>query len=143
GEILEQIKGPISAFVAGIGTGGTLMGVGRRLKEQDQKTRVVAVQPAEPISKIEGLLHLDGTYTPGIVDLSLIDQTVYVPDNHAIETARTIALQEGLFVGISSGATLWAALQLAEQMDSGQIVVIFGDRGERYLSTDLCAHARG
>jgi cysteine synthase len=142
-EILEQINGPVSAFVAGIGTGGTLMGVGRRLKEQNQQTRIVSVQPAEPISKIEGLLHLDGTYTPGIIDLSLIDQTVYVPDGSAIETARQIALQEGLFVGISSGATLWAALQLVEQMESGQIVVIFGDRGERYLSTDLCAHARG
>jgi cysteine synthase len=141
-EIVEQISGPISAFVAGIGTGGTLMGVGRKLKELNPQTRVVAVQPATPISKIEGLLHLDGTYIPGIVDLSLIDQTIYVPDIDAIETARAIAMQEGLFVGISSGATLWAAMQLAEEIDSGQIVVIFGDRGERYLSTDLCSHAR-
>jgi cysteine synthase len=142
-EILRQLPQPIDAFVAGIGTGGTIMGVGRRLKEQNARTRIVAVQPAEPISKIEGLLHLDGSYAPGICDLSLIDQTIYVADEKAIETARRVALQEGLFAGISSGATLWAALKLAEEMESGNIVVIFGDRGERYLSTDLCSHARG
>lgn len=141
-EILEQIQGAIDAFVAGIGTGGTLMGVGRRLKESNRNTRIVSVQPAEPISKIEGLLHLDGSYLPGICDLSIVDETVYVPDQMAIECARQVARHEGLFVGISSGATLWAAQQLSERMESGQIVVIFGDRGERYLSTDLCAHAR-
>jgi cysteine synthase len=141
-EIMEQLNSPIDAFLAGIGTGGTIMGVGRRLKEHNRQTRVISVQPAEPISKIEGLLHLDGSYLPGICDLSLIDETIYVPDQCAIDTARKIALQEGLFAGISSGATLWSALQLAEQMESGTLVVIFGDRGERYLSTDLCVHAR-
>jgi cysteine synthase B len=140
-EILQQ-AGAIDVFVAGLGTGGTLMGVGRRLKEVHPHTRIVAVEPATPISQIEGLLHLDGSYMPGIYDPSHIDQTIYVPDSCAIETARAIALREGLFVGISSGATLWAALQLARQMESGHIVVIFGDRGERYLSTGLCAHAR-
>lgn len=141
-EILEQIDGPIDAFLAGIGTGGTIMGAGRRLKEHNAQTRIIAVQPAEPISKIEGLLHLDGSYLPGICDLSLINENIYVPDPQAIETARAIALKEGLFVGISSGAVLWAALQVAAKLDSGRIVVIFGDRGERYLSTDMCAHAR-
>ncbi len=140
-EILEQMTGTIDAIVAGIGTGGTIMGIGRRLKEA-HKTRVVSVQPAEPISKIEGLLHLDGSYVPGICDLSLIDETVYVSDPNAIEMARKLALQEGLFAGISSGAVLWGALKLAEKMDKGQIVIILGDRGERYLSTDLCSHAR-
>ncbi|MEW6736782.1 MAG: cysteine synthase family protein [Acidobacteriota bacterium] len=142
-ELLEQLNGPIDAFVAGVGTGGTLMGVGRRLKENNRQTRIVAVEPAEPISKIEGLLHLDGSYLPGIYDLSLIDQTVHVPDEQALKMARAVARQEGIFAGISSGATLWAALQLAEQMETGQIVIIFGDRGERYLSTDLCADMRG
>ncbi|KAF0247467.1 MAG: cysteine synthase A, partial [bacterium] len=115
-EILEQMTGTIDAIVAGIGTGGTIMGIGRRLKEA-HKTRVVSVQPAEPISKIEGLLHLDGSYVPGICDLSLIDETVYVSDPNAIEMARKLALQEGLFAGISSGAVLWGALKLAEKMD--------------------------
>jgi len=141
-EILEQMVGTVDAFLAGIGTGGTIMGVGRRLKEANPKTRVVSIQPAEPISKIEGLLHLDGCYAPGICELSLIDENIYVSDPDAIETARKLALQEGLFTGISSGAVLAGALKLAEKMDKGQIVIIFGDRGERYLSTDLCAHAR-
>lgn len=141
-EILEQMTGTIDALVAGIGTGGTIMGVGRRLKEANTKTKVVSIQPAEPISKIEGLLHLDGSYAPGICDLSLIDETIYVPDPNAIDTARKLALEEGLFAGISSGAVLWGAIKLAEKMDKGQIVVVLGDRGERYLSTDLCSHAR-
>ncbi|MBK7995740.1 MAG: cysteine synthase family protein [Blastocatellia bacterium] len=141
-EILEQMPGSIDAVIAGIGTGGTIMGVGRRLKEANSKTQVVAVQPAEGISKIEGLLHLDGSYVPGICDLSLIDKNIYVEDPNAIETACKLALQEGIFAGISSGAVLYAALSLAETMEKGQIVIILGDRGERYLSTDLCLHAR-
>lgn len=141
-EILEQMSGSIDAVIAGIGTGGTIMGVGRRLKEANSKTQVVAVQPAEGISKIEGLLHLDGSYVPGICDLSLVDKNIYVEDPNAIETACKLALQEGIFAGISSGAVLYAALSLAETMEKGQIVIILGDRGERYLSTDLCLHAR-
>ncbi len=141
-EILEQMPGSVDAVIAGIGTGGTIMGVGRRLKEANSKTQVVAVQPAEGISKIEGLLHLDGSYVPGICDLSLVDKNIYVEDPNAIETACKLALQEGIFAGISSGAVLYAALSLAETMEKGQIVIILGDRGERYLSTDLCLHAR-
>lgn len=141
-EILEQITGTVDAFLAGIGTGGTIMGVGKRLKEANSKTKIVSIQPAEPISKIEGLLHLDGSYTPGICDFSIVDENIYVSDHNAIETARSLALQEGIFAGISSGAVLWGALKLAEKMNSGQIVIILGDRGERYLSTDLCANVR-
>jgi cysteine synthase len=141
-ELLTQLNEPIDIFIAGLGTGGTLMGVSKRLKEAYAQTKVIAVQPAKPISKIEGLLHLDGSYLPGICDLSLIDETIYVSDEEAIVTARKIALQEGLFVGISSGATLWAALQIAKRIEKANIVVVFGDRGERYLSTELCAPAR-
>jgi cysteine synthase len=141
-EILEQITGSVDVFLAGLGTGGTIMGAGKRLKEANPKTKVISVQPAEPISKIEGLLHLDGSYAPGICNLSLLDGTAYVTDLNAIETARKLALQEGIFAGISSGAVLWAALEEAKKMQEGQIVIVLGDRGERYLSTDLCSHAR-
>lgn len=142
GEILEQMTGTIDAFLAGIGTGGTIMGVGRRLKEANPNTCVISIQPAEPISKIEGLLHLDESYLPGICDLSLVNETMYVSDPNAIEMSRQLTLQEGIFAGISSGAVLWGAIKLAEKMEKGQIVIILGDRGERYLSTDLCSHAR-
>ncbi|MBL8152217.1 MAG: cysteine synthase family protein [Blastocatellia bacterium] len=141
-EILDQTNGSITTFIAGIGTGGTIMGVGKKLKEVNPTTRVIGVHPAQPISRIEGLLHLDGSYLPGICNMSLVDELVGVSDENAIETARSVALAEGIFTGISSGATLWTAIQEAEKLDSGTVVVIFGDRGERYLSTDLCLHAR-
>lgn len=142
-EILAQMPAEIDAFVAGIGTGGTITGVGRRLKEHNPATRVIALQPARALNKIEGLLHLDGKYTPGICDLSLVDEHIYVEDQEAIEMAQQLACKEGLFAGISSGASLFAALKVAEKMTKGNIVIILWDRGERYLSTDLCAQARG
>lgn len=136
-EILDQLDGRVDAFVAGFGTGGTLAGVGRRLKEHNPRVQVVSVEPAGEISRIDGLLHLDGSYTPGIYEPDLIDRHLLVEDADALRTTREIAEQEGVFAGISSGAVLYGALQVAETLGRGNVVCIFADRGERYLSTGV------
>jgi cysteine synthase B len=138
-EILEQVA-DIDVLVAGLGTGGTITGVGRRLKESYPKLRIVGVEPY-PNSLIQGLRNLD-EFVPPILDLSLLDEKLNVEDGCAFNTVRVLANVEGLFVGISSGAAVHAALQVAEEMDSGRIVVILPDRGDRYLSTDCfsCAN---
>jgi len=132
-EILEQVE-DIDALVAGIGTGGTIMGVGRRLREVYPQLRIVGVEPY-PKSLIQGLRNLD-EFLPPILDLSIMDEKLNVEDGCAFNTVRVLANIEGLFVGISSGAAVHAALQVADEMDSGRIVVILPDRGDRYLSTD-------
>lgn len=132
-EILEQVEG-IDVLVAGIGTGGTLMGVGRRLREVYPQLQVVGVEPY-PQSRIQGLRNLQ-EYVPPIFDFTMLDRKINVEDGCAFNTARVLANIEGLFVGISSGAAVHAALQVAEEMDRGRIVVILPDRGDRYLSTE-------
>jgi Cysteine synthase len=137
-ELLEQTGGRIDAFVAGVGTGGLLMGVARRFRDAGIAPRIVAVEPDNPHSHIEGLLHFDGSYVPPIWDESLIDERVQVPDQAAFETARRLAREEGIFCGVSTGATTHRALVEAERLGAGKVVVaIAGDRGERYLSTGL------
>ena len=137
-EILEQLDGDVAAFVAGFGTGGTLMGVARKFSDQGVDCRVVAVEPGgEPKAKIDGLKHSSEAYQPPIYDRTVIDQTVEVDENDAYEVTRLLARQEGLIAGLSSGASLWAAQKLATSMDKGNLVVIVGDRGERYFSTRL------
>lgn len=137
-EILTQLDGDVAAFVSGFGTGGTLMGVARYFREQGVAGRIVAVEPGgEPRAKIDGLKHSSEAYQPLIYDRELIDQTIEVAEDDAYETTRQIARQEGVIAGLSSGAALWAAQQLASTMEGGNIVVIFGDRGERYFSTRL------
>ena len=137
-EILHDLDGDVTAFVAGFGTGGTLMGVAHHCREQGVSCRIVAVEPGgEPRAKIDGLKHSSEAYQPLIYDRTLIDQTVEVPEDDAYGTTREIAQKEGVIAGLSSGASLWAAQQLAKTLDSGNIVVIFGDRGERYFSTRL------
>jgi len=137
-EILRQLDGEVAAFVSGFGTGGTLMGVAHHFRDQGVNGRIVAVEPGgEPRAKIDGLKHSSEAYQPLIYDRELIDQTIEVPEDDAYETTRQIARQEGVIAGLSSGASLWAAQQIARTMDSGNIVVIFGDRGERYFSTRL------
>ncbi len=128
----------VDVFLAGLGTGGVLMGVGRRLKEADSRTRIIAVEPTQGISRIEGLLHLDGSYVPPIWHETQVDDHLYVPDAAAEEYTRLLARKEGIFAGISSGANYWAALQVAERLETGNIVFVCGDRGERYLSTPMC-----
>ena len=137
-ELVEDLDGKIDAFVAGFGTGGMLMGVGQYLEDQGLSTRIVAVEPGgEPRAKIDGLKHSSESYQPLIYDRSKIDQTIEVGEDDAYTTTRKIASLEGMIAGLSSGACLWAAQELARSMNQGDIVVIFGDRGERYFSTRL------
>ncbi len=135
-EILRQTNGKIDAFVAGMGTTGTLVGAGRRLKEFNKKIKILAVEP-EVGHKIQGLKNLEESEVPKICDKTIWDEKIIVKTADAFAVARQLAREEGLLVGMSSGAALWAALQKAKQMKKGNIVVIFPDRGERYLSCGL------
>jgi cysteinyl-tRNA synthetase len=137
-EIWAQTQGRIDCFVAGAGTGGTLMGVARYLRDKGSQAQVVGIEPDNPKSKIEGLLHFDGTFVPPIWDSSLISQQRRVSDEVAFETARRLAREEGLFCGPSTGAILAVALEKARELGEGKTVVAVAcDRGERYLSTKL------
>jgi len=135
-EILAQTGREIDAFVAGMGTSGTLMGTGRYLKERVPGVRIVGVEP--PIGHaIQGLKNMKEAIVPTIYDPARLDEKLVVNDEEAFETARQLALREGLFVGMSSGAAVAGALRVADQMTSGTVVVILPDRGDRYLSTAL------
>ena len=137
-EIAEQLDGKVDAFVAGYGTGGCLMGVAKWMRDHGIDTRVVAVEPGDnPRAKIDGLKHSSEAYQPPIYDRSLLDETIGAPEDEAYRLTREIATKEGIIAGISSGAALWAAQRVAERMESGNVVTIFGDRGERYFSTRL------
>jgi cysteinyl-tRNA synthetase len=137
-EIWEQTRGRIDCFVAGAGTGGTLMGVARYLRDKGCPASIVGAEPDSPRSKIEGLLHFDGSFVPAIWDPSLISEQRRVSDEVAFETARRLAREEGLFCGPSTGAILSVALEKARELGEGRTVVAVAcDRGERYLSTKL------
>ena len=142
-ELLKQFK-RIDAFVAGIGTGGTITGVGEVLKDKMKDVRICAIEPAaspvisggEPgYHKIQGI---GAGFIPAVLNREIIDEIVQVSDADATAYARRLAAEEGLLVGISSGAACWAALKIAKTLGKGQVVVvIFPDKGEHYLSTDL------
>ncbi|MFQ5918696.1 MAG: PLP-dependent cysteine synthase family protein [Thermoplasmata archaeon] len=132
-EILDQTGGQVSHFVAGVGTAGTLMGAGGRLKEADASIRIVGFQPAEPLHGIEGLKHMETSLRPGIFDPSIQDEALFVKTEEAQRVARLLAEREGLLVGTSSGAALAAALRVAKDLQEGTIVTVFPDAGERYL----------
>lgn len=136
-ELVQQSNGNIDAFVTGFGTGGCLMGVARHFRDKGLNTRIVAVEPATSKEGIDGLKNGEEAYQPPIYDRKLISETIRVKGPDAIAVTRSIATNEGLIAGISSGAQLWAAQQLAQRMESGNIVVVFCDRGERYFSTDV------
>jgi len=125
----------LDIFVAGMGTGGTLMGVGRRLKEYNSKIKIVGIEPY-PGSKIQGLRNMKA-YTPSIFDESKLDMKIRVKDRDTFHTARLLFLREGISVGISSGAAMWGALKIAKKMKKGTIVALFPDKGDKYLSTEL------
>lgn len=125
----------IDVFVAGMGTGGTLMGVGRRLKEYNPKIKIVGVEPYFG-SKIQGLRNMEA-YAPFIFDETKLGLKIRVKDKDAFHTARLLFLKEGISVGISSGAAMWGALKIAKEMKKGTIVVLFPDKGDKYLSTKL------
>ncbi len=133
-EILEQTDGRVTHFVAGLGTSGTFMGVGRRLRAFRHDIRLISVQPESPLNGIEGLKHMETAIRPGIYDDSLADEDVRVSTERAFALTRRLATEEGLLVGVSSGAALAATLDLAERIREGVIVTIFPDSGTRYLS---------
>jgi cysteine synthase B len=136
-EILEQTKERITHFVAGVGTSGTLMGTGRRLREFNSRIQIVAVLPAEDLHGIEGLKHMETAIVPGIWDEQFPDLKLSVRTEDAYEMARRLALEEGILVGQSAGAAVYAALALARQIPEGVIVTILPDAGDRYFSTGL------
>ncbi len=134
-EILLDVP-EITHFVAGMGTGGTLMGVGRRLKEHKPHVKIIGVEPRAG-STIQGLRNM-GQYTPPIFSKQALDQTLsLIDDEAAFELARDVFKTTGMSVGISSGAALWGALQVAHEVEDGVIVTLFPDRGDRYISTRL------
>ena len=135
-EIWEQTGGEVTTIVATLGTSGTLMGLSRRMKELNAETNIVGVEPYLG-HKIQGLKNLKESYQPEIFDKDRLDIKVNIEDEEAFETSRRLAREEGLFVGMSSGAAMAAAIHQASAMTSGMIVVILPDSGERYLSTPL------
>ncbi|MCY0899910.1 MAG: cysteine synthase A [Firmicutes bacterium] len=141
-EIWEETGGQVQTFVCGVGTGGTITGVGRFLKRQNPRIRIVAVEPAQSAvltggapgpHKIQGI---GAGFVPATLDETVIDEVIDVPDDAAWEAARLVPRQEGLLIGLSSGAVYWAMEQLL-QRGQKQVVGIFADSGERYLSTGL------
>jgi len=141
-EIIEQTGGRLDMFVAGMGTTGTLMGAGRRLKEHNGKIKIVGVEPFLG-HRIQGLKNMQESIVPKIYTPETLDVKINVNDEDAFDTTRKLAVREGLFVGMSSGAAMHGALRMAEQLKKGTIVVILPDRGDRYLSTTLFASVCG
>lgn len=134
-EIWEQTNGGVTHFVTGLGTTGTFTGVTRRLRDYKSSIRTIAVQPDLPLHGIEGLKHLPTAHVPGIYDASLADEQFVVDTESALLTKQRLALEEGLLVGPSSGANVFAALEVARELSPGSVIVtILCDGGERYLS---------
>lgn len=133
-EIWEQTGGYVTHFVAGIGTGGTLMGTGRRLREFNPAIHITEVEPADELGIIQGLKHMASSIVPGIYDPTFADAKASVEPEDAHHMAKRLARAEGLFVGISAGAAVWAAVQRAKTLTSGVIVAVCPDSGEKYLS---------
>jgi cysteine synthase B len=134
-EIIEDLP-EVTAFVAGMGTGGTLMGTGRRLKHHNPEIKVIAVEP-HPGELVQGLRNLDEGFIPPIVDLNLLDGKMVVQSHDAFYMTRELTRREGIFCGVSSGAVLHAALRYAQRVEHGHIVVLMADGGWKYLSSGL------
>jgi S-sulfo-L-cysteine synthase (O-acetyl-L-serine-dependent) len=136
-EIYSQMGGKIDYFVSALGTSGTIMGVGAYLKDKNPQVKIVCAHPQKG-HYIQGLKNMEEAIVPSIYDKSKIDETVMIDTQKAFETAREIVKKEGIFVGMSSGAAMLAAQEVAKKAKKGSIIVtIFADRGERYLSTEL------
>ncbi len=141
-ELWRQMGGDIDCFVAGVGSGGTLQGVGKFLKERKPGIKIVAVEPKNASALLghePGLHQIQGIgdgFIPAILDVSLVDEVIEVSDEDAIETTRELGRNFGLLVGISSGANVWAARAIAKKID-GNIATVLPDRAERYFSTSL------
>ncbi len=135
-EVYKQTNGEVTHFVAGMGTTGTLMGVSKRLKEYDRSIQIIGVEPNMG-HRIQGLKNMSEAIVPSIYDPSRLDEKHNVSDDDAFQTTRRLAVEEGLFVGMSSGAAMYIALKKAKELKEGVIVVVLPDRGDRYLSTAL------
>jgi cysteine synthase len=136
-EILEELDGEVDAFVAGLGTGGTLMGNGRRFKEElGDRVKIVAAEPMQG-EPVQGLRSLDDGFIPPIIDLSLLDRKIFVTNNDAIVWTRKLLDEEGIFAGVSSGAIARVAVRIASEMDEGNVVFIVCDDGWKYLSSGI------
>ncbi|MEW6162852.1 MAG: cysteine synthase family protein [Nitrospirota bacterium] len=135
-EIIEQTGGRITHFVAGMGTTGTVMGVGKRLKEFNKDIKIIGVEPVLG-HRIQGLKNMSESIVPKIFDPLMLDERYIVNDEEAFDMTRILAVKEGVFVGMSSGAAMHIALRKSSELKEGVIVVIFPDRGDRYLSTAL------
>jgi cysteine synthase B len=136
-EIFRQTDGSVDAFVAGMGTTGTLMGCSMYLKERKPSVRIVGVEPTLD-HRIQGLKNMKESIVPRIYDPSRLDDIKSCSDEDAFETTRDLSIREGLFCGISSGAAMWGAVQTARDLPRGStVVVLFPDRGDRYLSTEV------
>jgi len=133
-EIWAQTQGRITHFVAGLGTTGTFIGVGRFLKEMNPHITLIGIQPEDELQVIEGLKHLDTSIVPGIWDPALPDSIIRVAAEDVWHMARRLAREEGWFVGLSAGAAVWAALRVAEELDEGVIVTVLPDSGMKYVS---------
>lgn len=136
-EIWQQTCGVITHFVAGMGTTGTFVGVGRYLHEQNPAIQCVAVQPEDELAVIEGLKHLETAIVPGIYDESVIDREQLIGTEAAWDTTRALAREAGLFVGISAGAAMAGAIQVARELDDGVVVTVLPDDGSKYLSLGI------
>ena len=135
-EIWTQTNGQVTHFVSALGTSGTLMGVGMMLKKLNPSVKIIEAQPVKG-HYIQGLKSLEEAIVPEIYDINEIDESILIDTEEAYEMARRIVHEEGIFVGMSSGAAMLAALRKIEKLNSGVMVVIFPDRGEKYLSTNL------
>ncbi len=134
-EILEELD-EVAAFVAGLGTGGTLMGTGRRLKEESEDTLVVAAEPLQG-ELVQGLRSLDDGFIPPIIDLSLLDRKIFVSNRDAVVWTKKLLDEEGIFAGVSTGAVAYIASRVAEGIDEGNVVFLSPDDGSKYLSSGV------
>jgi cysteine synthase B len=135
-EIWQQSQGKVTHFVSSMGTTGTIMGVSRYLKQHNPDIQIIGLQPAEG-SSIPGIRRWPEAYLPGFYEKQRVDQIVDITADQALATMRQLAQQEGIFCGVSSGGSVYAALRLAEQLENAVIVAIICDRGDRYLSSGI------
>ncbi len=136
-EIYRQTQGEITHFIAGIGTGGTIIGAGRFLKEKNPKVRIIAVEPDDALHGLEGLKHMASSIVPGIYHEEELDEKISVSTEDAYAMVYRLSQEEGILVGQSSGAAMHATLQIARKLRSGTLVTVFPDFGDKYLSTNL------
>jgi len=136
-EIWEQTNGSITHFIVALGTSGTLMGAGKRLKELNPDIRIIAIQPAESLHGLEGMKHMHTSLVPGIYDSTFPDEIIDVSTEDAYNMMQDILLKEGIFLGHSGGAVAYATLNYSKKIDEGVLVTIFPDSGYRYLSEGI------